>query len=841
MTRSRIISSMDFLKRDDIRRTLKGVRWDLVIVDEAHYLAESVSGSSVYKTARSRPGEFLASPEVTDNLLLLTATPHSGYVRGFYSLLKLVDPFLTPRDDRLDRKVIDPVLVRRSKREIYEADGVTRRFKDPEIQTIAVDMSPGEEELCSEVHRYTQREFKRAGKDTAVGFAMTILKKRLMSSLAALVASLTTREENLASDLIDVKADRGLIQDYRKGVPLTEEQTRRVEEKLLPASLTPEDAQTSLEEQKRHQERDRTDLRKLIRLAQALDPNQDSKARALVAKLQEIHSSNPAEKLIIFTEYRDTLQFLAGHETPEGHVDGLLDRAGYRGLIVTLMGGMRRQDRRAVEVAFHGPQIRILVATDAASEGLNLQRKCRMLIHYELPWNPNRMVQRNGRIDRWGQLSTQPVQIFNLFRPRAKDDDILNLLLWKIEEIRRDLGSAADVIGDASELDIETLMFTHGGLKRDDPDADKSLRTARTTIQNGILEQRRRMAEWQSESVLASARFGREDHERVERELAVAEADLVSEVQVQAVVQEVLARAQGQLVPVAEDRYRVDVPQSLRRGGYTKNQIPAATFNRTLAAEAETEDLEFLGVSHPLVQSVAIKVRAGLFDPQGLFAKDRISVRIVATAPSVGILFTHLGFIYQKRYRDGREVDLPYAEYIIPTFVSLQGDVSTDEEHDRRLLAAPPTPGSLSAEIVERTFRQALEDLAAPAREETLRRIGVREQEVRQRVAAQTETLRRDALQWKDAREAWLRDQLDRQKDQLFYDDEGEHITWQEAAERRERRLRTEMGRLQLSLNQRISEIDAMGHVRAATELTWIGALLIVPDYEIPYLSGGAH
>ena len=146
MTRHRIIASMDFLKRDDIRRTLKGVRWDLVIVDEAHYMAESVSGNNVYKTARSRLGEFLATPEVTDNLLLLTATPHSGYVRGFYSLLKLVDPFLTPRDDRLDRKVIDPVLVRRSKREIYEADGVTRRFKDPQIQTISVEMSPGEED-----------------------------------------------------------------------------------------------------------------------------------------------------------------------------------------------------------------------------------------------------------------------------------------------------------------------------------------------------------------------------------------------------------------------------------------------------------------------------------------------------------------------------------------------------------------------------------------------------------------------------------------------------------------------------------------------------------------------
>lgn len=838
-TRNRVIASMDFLKRDDIRRMLKGVMWDLVIVDEAHYLAESVSGNNVYKTARSRLGEFLASTQVTDNLILLTATPHSGYVRGFYSLLKLIDPFLTPRDDRLDRKVIDPILVRRSKREIFEADGVTRRFKDPEINTIAVTMAPAEEELYRQVDQYTKRQFKRAGKDTAVGFAMTILKKRLMSSLPALVASLETRAEHLTQDLIDVKADRGLIQDYRKGVPLTEEQTHRVEERLIVASLTEEDAQQSLDEQEKHRERDRAEIRKLLKLARSLDPAEDSKARALIDKLKEVASGPDGEKVIIFTESRDTLEFLAGKDTSEGHVDGLLDRAGFKGQIVTLTGGMARNDRRAVEAAFHRPHIRLLVATDAASEGLNLQKQCRQLIHYELPWNPNRMIQRNGRIDRWGQKSVKPVQIFNLYRPKAKDDDILALLLWKIEEIRRDLGSAADVIGASSELDIETLLLTRGGIKQDEDDARQSKEEAEQAIQKSLSDQRQRMAQWQSESVLASARFGKEDHLRVERELAAGGVDLVGEAGIQALVQEVLARLQGHMEPAGPERFRIVIPQSLRRGGLAREELPAATFNRSLAAAAEAEDLEFLGVSHSLVQSAATRIRASLWDPQGILATDRIASRIVESAPGLGIVFTFLGLLSQKRYRDGRTLDPPYAEYLLPVFVSLEGDASEDMSADHGLLDAPAAPGTLPAKAWEERFRPALATLMEPAREEARRRLQAIEKQVRQRVAQQAETLRRDALEWRDAREQWIQEQLAAPtKNQLFYDDEGEHITWQDASERRERRLKNERARLQLLLGQRISEIEAMGQVQGSGELTWVGALLVVPSYELPHLTG---
>jgi hypothetical protein len=170
----RIVTSIDYVKRPDVRRRLRDPKWDLVIVDEAHYLSERSSGSKTYRTARSRFGQFIARQ--TDSLILLTATPHTGDPQSFYSLVSLIDDKLVASPQEMTRERTSPVVVRRYKKDIRDpADPTRSRFPGIDIQTVAVPFAcPEEAELYRLVHRYTQRRWKRAGADTAVGFAMTV-------------------------------------------------------------------------------------------------------------------------------------------------------------------------------------------------------------------------------------------------------------------------------------------------------------------------------------------------------------------------------------------------------------------------------------------------------------------------------------------------------------------------------------------------------------------------------------------------------------------------------------------------------------------------------------------
>ena len=247
---------------------------------------------------------------------------------------------------------------------------------------------------------------------------MTVIKKRLISSRAALIATLEARKESLSDESPDVDVKRGVVADYRAGAPLSEQEAALAEARVIGApSIDAED-----------RARESKELDRLI--AAARRSRRGSQIRSTASELGALISgaiTGKPEKVIVFTEFRDTHEFLRQ----------LLERNGYAGRIAVLTGCLNRGERTAEIERFAKPGIDVLLATDAASEGLNLQEHCRVLYHYELPWNPNRLEQRNGRVHRYGQR--QPVIVRNFTLVDTMDARILELLMEKTRRSTRNL------------------------------------------------------------------------------------------------------------------------------------------------------------------------------------------------------------------------------------------------------------------------------------------------------------------------------------------------------------------------------------------------------------------
>ncbi len=437
-----VITSIDFAKQERILRALKKTRWDIIIVDEAHYLAESGSAEHPLRTDRSRFGEVIAP--LCDSLLLLTATPHDGYSQGFFSLLRLLDDARFASANDLRRETVEQVVIRRSKQHIFNPDG-SPKFYGRVVHHLELSLSDpmlsAERRLYDAITKYVARQWRASRNDAnqraTVGFAMMLLKKRLISSLGAIRASLRTRLDGLTDEAVAPDARRGLLASYRAGVPLTESQRERIEKQLV--VLSSERGHEALE-------RERREVERLLRLAEAITPEQDHKAAQLKQTLDHFCLAL-GRKVIVFTEYKDTLDYLQAY----------LEERGYAGRIAILHGHLNRQGRLAAEQLFHQPETAILLATDAASEGLNFQRGCWTVIHNELPWNPNRLEQRNGRVDRWGQTHT--VEVYNMVLRDTLEAHILMILEEKLQRIRAELGDVSDVLSVTGPLDLDTLLM----------------------------------------------------------------------------------------------------------------------------------------------------------------------------------------------------------------------------------------------------------------------------------------------------------------------------------------------------------------------------------------------
>jgi len=428
------ITSIDFAKRKDVLPYLKSVNWDLVIVDEAHKMAAYRYGDKLSKTERYKLGSAISKN--SEHLLFLTATPHKGDPENFRLFLDLLVPGFFAKQELIEESIENkdnPLFIRRLKEDLKDFDGkpiFTHRYP----KTIKFRLSVDEKKLYNELSRYVISQYNRAlqtDKRRNVAFALLILQRRMASSTYALLRSLERRKERLEDLLKEPELPKETLTLDLEEIEDYEEESRWEQENKWET--------LSIAENRKELKKEIASLEKMQQMAKEIlkeecEVKLAELKKAIAEGMKKIREMKGNEKILVFTESRDTMEYLVKRIRSWGYTVNFIH------------GGMKLEDRIEAEKIFKN-KTQILVATEAAGEGINLQF-CHLMINYDIPWNPNRLEQRMGRIHRYGQQ--KDVYIFNLVAEDTREGQVLSKLFDKLEEIRKSLGSdkVFDVIGD---------------------------------------------------------------------------------------------------------------------------------------------------------------------------------------------------------------------------------------------------------------------------------------------------------------------------------------------------------------------------------------------------------
>lgn len=432
----RLIISMDYFKKEQVKQLFKtactaksGIKkWDMLILDEAHNTTPSGKQKYIKDSERTKLIRDIASE--FEHRLFLTATPHNGYTESFTALLESLDPLRFSRGPKIDESQLKNIMIRRLKENIESKKSFAKRV----IKSIEIVQNEDEATLDVMLDEYIKMRMSNNQNAHTVAFAMTILKKRALSSPKAFASSILWHQAALDEIDESIAIDTKLL--TRLEQLAKEDYSSDIEKDQNEEIATTETTKAT----KKLNTAEKDLLSKIVKLANT--PKDDSKLKNLVEFIKTNLFENGKwknERLIIFTEYKDTMEYL--QEQLSCVDDG--------GRLITLSGGATLADREMIKQAFQeSPQsnrVRVLIATDAASEGLNLQNYCRHLVHYEIPWNPNKMEQRNGRIDRFGQKFDE-VFISHFHHQNRRDSDFLQTLITKTEQMRADIGAVSEII-----------------------------------------------------------------------------------------------------------------------------------------------------------------------------------------------------------------------------------------------------------------------------------------------------------------------------------------------------------------------------------------------------------
>lgn len=582
------ITSIDFAKREDIRNSLWGVDWDLVIVDEAHKMAAYKYGKKTSKTSRYKLGEVLS--KTSENLLFLTATPHKGDPENFRLLLDLLEPGFFAKTGMINEAKDNndnPLFIRRIKEQLRDFEGkpiFTKRF----TYSHKFNLTDTEMELYNELSRYVIHQYNKAlAQDNRRNFifALLLLQRRMASSIYALLKSLRRKkvkyEEIIDNPSLLVEArkvsapDRDDESDIERWEDDSELERWEKESLLEKATLA-----VSIEELK---EEVRT-LDKLIVMAEmVLDSGNETKLQELKKIMDKIGD----EKVLIFSEAKDTVDYLIEK----------LSSWGYS--VNTIHGEMPMEQRVEAEQIFR-KETQVMVATEAAGEGINLQF-CHMMINYDIPWNPNRLEQRMGRIHRYKQR--KDVHIFNLVAENTREGRVLARVLDKLELIKRAIGSdkVYDVIGEIFPAkDLYKLVVDAVAGKVSDEEIDEVIGVDETYNQTLLDE------------VLEQGLVNTIDYKSID-ELAerTQELKLVPEY-VEEFFKKAFDKADGKITSRKDGSLVIkSVPMDIRKEadnipfkkeyGLIKRSYPKITFDKDVAFE--NDDLEYVSFGHPLLEA----------------------------------------------------------------------------------------------------------------------------------------------------------------------------------------------------------------------------------------------
>lgn len=823
--KDQIIIRLDQLSRsEELQDKLRATNWDLIVVDEAHKMSANWYGQKINETKRFKLGKLAGS--ITRHFLLMTATPHNGKEEDFQLFLSLLDSdrFYGKFRDGAHQVDVSDIMRRMVKEELYKFDG-TKLFPERRAITVNYQLSDSEATLYYQVTTYVKEEMDRADKledkkrKGTVGFALTSLQRRLASSPAAIYQSLKNRKERLQRRIEEMKVQqRGIMFVWDSGFDVPEDvyesedemndgQYEDFEEEVVSQATA---AQTIKE-----LELEIASLQRLEHLArEVVQSNQDTKWAELSNLLLDEPNMHNAEgnrcKLIIFTEHRDTLNYLLNKIT------GLLGRTK---AVVTIHGGVKREDRRKIQELFrHDKETLILIATDAAGEGVNLQN-ANLMVNYDLPWNPNRLEQRFGRIHRIGQ--TEVCHLWNMVASETREGDVFQKLLNKLEIERKALGGRVfDILGEVFEhrslrdLLIEAIRYG------DDPE----VRARLDTQVEGALDTEH-LKDIIERNALCEEVMSTERLFKVKEDMEKAQARRLQPYFIRAFFREAFARLGGELKEREHERYEIShVPAAIRErdrqisGRDKGNRKPVLTkyericFEKELIRALNKPMAGLVHTGHPLMQSVTdmiLERERGKLKQGAIFIDNNDE----STTP-------HMLFMVEHTVREQQApAALEVSRRVQFVAIDEQGQASMAgyaphldllkiSEDEKAIVSDIVKSPWLAGDLEAYATRYAAQYVGAPHYEEVRQR---REHEVERTLQAVHERLVKEINYWQDR---YLKLEVD--------------IAAGKQPRVQLENVRRTIDDLTARLEQRRKELEAKRHVVSATPII-VGGALVIP------------
>ncbi len=621
-----VIASIDTLKRRQrMERLLAGPRWDVVVFDEAHHLSRLRYGKKVQTTQNYRLAEALRGH--TRDLFFLSATPHQGDPYQFWSLVQLLDDSLFESPEALldHRGLLSRVMIRRTKREVTDAEG-RPIYMRRQVHTQSFPLAARERSFYDRLTDYLREGYGVAGlgqarttsEQRAVGFVMATFQKIMSSSPRAIRQALRRRllvllaREQMALDARAAKTGRPAevaervmrLQEEMRALAIAvnaipSSPSQRAEADAIIAQLKQrlarkvaleETTSWALDGDEEGEEGIDADadipdeaakVRELIRL---VPEGTDRKFDTLVRAIEQLRRENPRERFIVFTQYRETLEFL---REELGKIYG-------PSRIATVKGGPLEDKIEAIEAFWSEEGAKLLISTSAGGEGINLQVG-HILFNYDLPWNPMAVEQRIGRIHRYGQQDT--AQVYNLVAEDTVEARIYQLLEEKLLEIARAIGKVDPVTGQVVE-DFRSEILGFLGSSPDYQDLYKKAlvdrdyrRTEREMVE--AIERARRASEALRSLTQDLEAFNLEQYRRIRGDFTLEHLRYFTE--------RAILRLGGAFIP-SGDVVRIETPAVLLGHPGVLPSYPEATFNRHLAMRRRS--VQLLGLGHPLVDAL---------------------------------------------------------------------------------------------------------------------------------------------------------------------------------------------------------------------------------------------